>query len=221
MFASLRKAAKVVFDPAFSRRGDQSPAAEPYSVRNAVRGGLVRREPSAGARAPWINDLLAMLATILMVVLPFFLGAPVAAFFGSFFLDEIAAEIEARYYPADPRASGGGAALHPGIGWHCSSSVSILCCYPQTWPYRGWARSQPLSSMAGSWPGIFRAGRVAPPFAQRGDGLRRRHRGGIFAAGLIISLATLVPIVNLLAPLFGAAFMVHIFKLYVHEDRAV
>jgi CysZ protein len=53
------------------------------------------------------------------------------------------------------------------------------------------------------------------------DALRRRHSGGVFSAGVIISVLTIVPIANLIAPLFGAAFMVHMFKRYWHEERPV
>ena len=30
-----------------------------------------------------------------------------------------------------------------------------------------------------------------------------------------------IPIVNFFAPLYGAAFMVHLYKRYVHEERPV
>jgi len=41
--------------------------------------------------------------------------------------------------------------------------------------------------------------------------LRRSNRGVMFLAGLILAGLTLVPIVNLLVPVFGIAFMVHVF----------
>ncbi len=41
---------------------------------------------------------------------------------------------------------------------------------------------------------------------------RRQNRGTIFAGGVVIALAFAVPLVNILAPLFGAAFMVHLFQ---------
>lgn len=50
---------------------------------------------------------------------------------------------------------------------------------------------------------------VAPEAAKS---LRARHKLQIYGAGLVIALAFAVPILNLLAPLFGAALMVHIFK---------
>ena len=42
--------------------------------------------------------------------------------------------------------------------------------------------------------------------------LRRRHAGRIFLAGLVMALMVSVPVLNLITPLFGAAFMVRVFK---------
>jgi CysZ protein len=48
--------------------------------------------------------------------------------------------------------------------------------------------------------------------AQTARRLRIRHSGRIFAAGLVIAGFVAIPLVNLLAPLFATAFMVHVFK---------
>ena len=51
--------------------------------------------------------------------------------------------------------------------------------------------------------------------------LRRRNAGTVFGAGLLIAAVLSVPIVNLLAPLFAAAMMVHLHKLVsVRESRS-
>ena len=42
--------------------------------------------------------------------------------------------------------------------------------------------------------------------------LRRAHRGTVFTAGLLIALFVSIPIVNLATPLFGMALMVHMHK---------
>ncbi len=49
--------------------------------------------------------------------------------------------------------------------------------------------------------------------------LRRRHRFYIFLCGLLIAGFVAVPIVNLLTPLFGTAFMVRIHARLTREDR--
>ena len=42
--------------------------------------------------------------------------------------------------------------------------------------------------------------------------LRLRYSGRIFVAGLVIAAFVAIPIINLLAPLFATAFMVHLYK---------
>ncbi|MBK1696917.1 hypothetical protein CKO21_06625 [Rhodovibrio salinarum] len=42
--------------------------------------------------------------------------------------------------------------------------------------------------------------------------LRRRHRGRLTAAGVIITVMLTIPLVNLLAPVVATAFMVHVFE---------
>jgi uncharacterized protein involved in cysteine biosynthesis len=41
---------------------------------------------------------------------------------------------------------------------------------------------------------------------------RKFHRGTVFAAGMLIALFVSIPILNLAAPLFAMAFMVHMHK---------
>ena len=44
------------------------------------------------------------------------------------------------------------------------------------------------------------------------DALRLSHRGPILAGGVLISLLSVIPVADLIAPLFGTALMVHLFK---------
>jgi uncharacterized protein involved in cysteine biosynthesis len=49
--------------------------------------------------------------------------------------------------------------------------------------------------------------RLPPADATR---LRRRHRARILLSGVILAFCMTVPVVNLFAPVLGAAFMVHV-----------
>jgi CysZ protein len=51
------------------------------------------------------------------------------------------------------------------------------------------------------------------------DQMRRRHSAPIAGAGTLVALMAAIPIVNLFAPLFGVALMVHEFKRYAAEDK--
>src|SRR5580658_5618430 len=61
-----------------------------------VEFGL-HRLPTLGA--PWVNQILELLTPVLLILLVFFLGAPVAAIFASLFLDRVAKAVEAKSYP--------------------------------------------------------------------------------------------------------------------------
>lgn len=222
MFASLRKAAKAIVDPAFSGVIIRALflTVVLYGVLFVAVLYAVHHLPIFGA--PWVNDGLAALAAVIMLLLPFFLGAPVAAFFASLFLDEIARQVEAKYYPADPRASGAplGVTLFTGLRLGLVVVTVDLVLLPFDVGLPGIAEI--ATAIVNGWllgREFFEL--VALRHLSRGavDTLRRRHGGGIFAAGIFISVSTLVPVINLLAPLFGAAFMVHLFKRYTHEDR--
>jgi CysZ protein len=46
------------------------------------------------------------------------------------------------------------------------------------------------------------------------NALQRKHGVAVFFAGLLISVLSVIPVANLFAPLYGSAFMVHLFKRY-------
>ena len=51
------------------------------------------------------------------------------------------------------------------------------------------------------------------------DALRRRHGGKIYLAGLLISVLTAIPALDLFAPFFGSALMAHLFKRITHQEN--
>src|SRR5580698_8534017 len=116
MLASVKRAASLIFDPAF--RG--------LAIRAVLftlalfLAGLALTEwglsllPVLGN--PVVNRALELLAPILFVFLLGALGGPVTALFGSLFLDRLAAGIEARDYPQSlPVNSNFGVTLKAGL----------------------------------------------------------------------------------------------------------
>ena len=224
MFASLRKAANFLFDRTLSSVALWSfilTIALYVILFIAVIVGL-RHLPTLGA--PWVNAFLDLIAPVIMILLPFVLGAPVAAFFASLFLEEIAKKVEARYYPADPKASGApfGSALFVGLRFAVLVLLVDLVLLPVDVAIPGAAEI--VTILANGWllgREYFELAALRHLSRRAADALRRRHSGRVFAAGLIISVLTIIPIADLIAPLFGAAFMVHLFKLTWHEERPV
>lgn len=223
MFASLRKAANLLFDRRFTRLVIWSLALTLilYVLLFMAVLTAVHHLPTLGA--PWVNTFLGWVAPVFMVLLPFYLGTPVAAFFASLFLEGAAKKIEARYYPADPKAKGApfGVAMFGGL------RLAVLVIAVDVVLLPADAAVPGLPELAAILLNGWLLGReyfelVALRHLSRtaADALRRRHWSGVFAAGAIISVLTVVPIANLLAPLFGAAFMVHLFRRYSREEHS-
>jgi CysZ protein len=222
MFASARKAAELIFDPTFTRVVLKAAGLTLLLFVILLAGAElgVRYLPLPHvAQLENVYSILAGVAVLLAIV---FLGGPVAALFASLFLDEIAAAVEAKHYPADPPSRGApfwqgllmGLRLFlllvivkllllpfeflvPGVGNLISLAVS------------GWLLGREYFELA--------ALRYLP--RKTLDQMRRRHAAPIVGAGTLIALMAAIPIVNLFAPLFGVALMVHEFKRYAAEDK--
>jgi CysZ protein len=170
---------------------------------------------------PWVDTTLEIFAGVGLVIALGFLVAPVAALFVGFFGDDIAEAVERAHYSADV----------PGrplpIGRSLGTSLRFLGVVLFVN-----AIALPLVLFVGFgvlvflFANAYLLGReyfelVAlrhydEDVARR---LRARHSGRIFVAGLIVALFLAVPIVNLLAPLFATAFMVHLEKRIAAEER--
>ena len=178
--------------------------------------------PTLGA--PWVNRVIEIVAPVIFVVAAFLLGAPVAAVFASLFLDRVARTIEARAYPGQPPAAGmsTGTALSAGLrlaGLTLLANLGLLLLDVELVPpipefltvvINGWLLGREYFELAA----LRHISRVAA------GQLRRRHGGSVFIGGTMISLLSFVPLINLLAPLFGAAFMVHLYKRFTSEEQA-
>ena len=99
MFASMSRAARLIFDPAFA---GVVVKALLLTILLFVAGLMLSEYalsllPVLGNRL--VNTALEVLAPVLFLVGGIILGPPVAALFASLFLDQVAGQIEARDYP--------------------------------------------------------------------------------------------------------------------------
>jgi CysZ protein len=163
---------------------------------------------------PWLDTALDILTGIGLVVGLGFLVAPVAALFAGLFLDQVAEVVEHTHYPSDPvgRPQPFGRALTTSMKF-----VGVVLLVN--------AIALPLVLVVGFGFLLFLAanayllGReyfelaaLRHHGAETVERLRARNSGKIFAAGLVIAAFLAIPFVNLLAPLFATAFMVHLAK---------
>jgi CysZ protein len=222
MFASAWRAARLIFDPAFAGivlRALGLTLLLFIALFAAAEWGLAQL-PVLGAH--WVNVLLEVLAPVLFLMLLFVLGGPVAAIFASLYLDAIAARIEARDYPNAAPAPGTPlhAALMAGLRLAGVVVAVNFALLPLDIALPGFAELFTL--VANGWllgRQYFELAALRHLPRAGADELRRRHGGKILAAGTLIALLSMIPLVDLFAPLFGAAFMVHLFQRISHPER--
>ncbi len=224
MFASARKALHMIFDRAFLGVVVKSLVFTLVLFAALFAATLygVHHLPELGW--PWLNTVIDWVAPIAVLIGFVFLGAPVAAVFASLFLDDIAEAVETRYYPADPKASGAPffASLWAGLrlsGWVILTTL-VLLPLDIFLPGAG----EVLTLLVNGWllgREFFELAALRHMTVSSAQALRRRHRFGVWSGGILIAVPAMVPLLNFFVPLFAAAFMVHLFKLYAHEERPV
>ena len=161
-----------------------------------------------------IGDLLSWSSLIFMLVLSFFLMIPVASAITSMFLDEVADAVEARHYPALPPIPGVPFfdALRDtlnflGVIIGANTLAFVLYVFmPPATPFiffglNGYLLGREYFQLAA----MRRIGRDGT------KALRKRHALTIWAAGVLMALPLVVPVLNLVIPILGAATFTHIF----------
>ena len=169
---------------------------------------------------PWVgqvgfvDDLVSWAAVGLMLVLSVVLMVPAAAAVVGFFLDDIAAAVEARHYPGLPPAT------EPGIGEQVADALKFLglvvavnlaalvvyLLVPPLAPFVFWLiNGFLLGREYFQLVAMRRLGRAAAV------ALRRRHFGRIWLAGTAMAVPLSVPLVNLVVPILGVAVFTHQF----------
>jgi uncharacterized protein involved in cysteine biosynthesis len=170
----------------------------------------------------WVNDLLSWGSVFLLLFLSTFLMIPVASAITSMFLDDVAAAVEARHYPALPPATKVpfGDALRDTVnflGVLIAANILALILYvifnvfaPLIfWTLNGFLLGREYFTMAA----IRRVGRI------EAKKLRRRHAGTIWLAGILMAMPLTVPVLNLIVPILGAATFTHLYHRLSTQER--
>ncbi len=162
----------------------------------------------------WLDaaaDFLGALAAVVLLILllPAFIGL-----IASFMLESICRAVEARHYAHLPeaRAQSITEAMMIGLRFAVVLIFFNLLVLPLYlipginlivyWVLNGYLLGREYFELV--------ACRRLTPTEVRTT--RRRHRLSTFAAGVVIAAIAIVPIVNLILPLFGTAFMLHTFE---------
>lgn len=169
----------------------------------------------------WFAFILSILAGIGLALALALLIAPVTAITAGLFLDDVADVIERRDYPAEPpgQAMAMGDAILSSIKFFgvviAGNIFALLLLFVPGvnliafFMVNGYLLGREFFE--------FAAMRFRAP--QEARALRERHRFKVFLAGLVIAAFLAIPFVNLLTPLFAAAFMVRLHKSISRRDQ--
>ena len=149
-----------------------------------------------------------------MMVLSVFLMIPLASAFSGIFLDEVADAVEVKHYPNLPAAKG--QTLYEGlmsgvnflglvIAVNAVASLAYILSGPFA-PITFWVVNGYL--LGREYFQLVAQRRLDLPSARA---LRRKHRGTIWLAGILMAAPLSLPIINLVIPVLGVATFAHIF----------
>jgi CysZ protein len=165
----------------------------------------------------WILSIAAGLGIIVASV---FLMPAVTALVGSFFVDDIALEVERTHYPAEP--VGRPLPLVRALVEGLKTALLAVLVYLIAVPFLIFAGFGAVIFFLASAYLLSReyfelAAMRHQPVAEA-KRLRKMHRSTVFLAGMFIAAFVSIPIVNLATPLFAMAFMVHVHHR-ITDDR--
>ena len=167
----------------------------------------------AAAPWPWLQTTLSVVTGIGLFFALAFLLAPVSMLVAGFFLDDLAEKVER----TDPRFPPGRALPAGAAVWLASkfALVSVLVNLLALAVFLLPGVNAIVFFVANSYlfgREYFELAALRYHPIEEVRLLRRAHRLEIFVAGLFVAAVVAVPIVNLLTPLFGTAFMVRLHR---------
>jgi CysZ protein len=167
---------------------------------------------------PWLATMLSLLTGFGLFVGLAFLVAPISSLVAGFFLDELAEQVEVETSGMPGQALPAGQAVWLATRFACVSVlVNIVALMVFLLPGVNIA----VFFVANGYllgREYFELASLRYRSLHETHEMRRRHRLYIFMCGLLIACFVVVPIVNLLTPLFGAALMVRIHQRLSRAD---
>ena len=162
----------------------------------------------------WVDTTIDILGGVAVLALGILLFPAIVGAVAGLFLDDVAQAVEARHYPAlpPPRRQRIGEMVWGGIRFFLLLvavnlvAVGIVLVVPGVnllvfWLVNGYLLGREYFELV--------AARHVEPAAARA--LWRERQGRFVIAGLLLAAIMMVPVVNLVVPVLGAAFVTHVF----------
>lgn len=159
----------------------------------------------------WIISISAGLGVVLGGI---FLMPAITSLVASLFVDDVADHVEREHYPAD----------HPGVALPVTlatiegvkTALLTILVYVVALPFVLFAGAGfIIFFIATAWllgREYFELAAMRFRSPDDAKAMRKENAATVFTAGLFIAAFVSIPIVNLATPLFGMAFMVHMYK---------
>jgi CysZ protein len=180
--------------------------------------GAIWAEQASGVapHAAWqaLAWLLSIMASVGIITGALFLMPTIAAFIGSFFVDEVGEAVEREYYPAEPvgRTLPFLRALIEGLKIAWITLLVYFCALP----FILFAGLGVIilflanSYLLGREYFELAAMRFRPSYEAKA--MRKANAAQVFLGGMVIAVFVSIPVINLATPVFAMAFMVHVHK---------
>lgn len=161
----------------------------------------------------WAQDVLAVVAGLGLIVLFFFFMAPVTALFAGLYLDTIAAKVEARHYGEQSvgNSLSGFQAIKVSLQFGLLVLLVNILALPLIFTGIGAFILVTVNAYLISRE-YFEMAAMRHMAIDEAREFRKENGPAVFAAGFLPALLALVPLANLLVPLFATSFFVHLFK---------
>lgn len=167
---------------------------------------------------PWLDWLTHVLGGLTVIALTVLLFPAAIGLISSFFLEEVAASVEARHYPGLPPGRRQSIAEALGVAARFTALVAgVNLMILPVYILLLWI--PPLNILLFYGVNGYLLGReyfelvaqrhLEPAVARE---IYRLHRGRLFLAGVWIAVLMSIPVANILTPLIATAFMVHVYR---------
>ncbi|MGP0091005.1 MAG: sulfate transporter family protein [Xanthobacteraceae bacterium] len=178
--------------------------------------GLAENALGSSSHGPLgiLVSILSIAAGLGIVVGAVFLMPAITSLVASFFVDDVALEVERVYYSTDP--AGQPVPLPRAVWEGVKIALLSVLVYLVALPFLLFAGFGVLIFFFAT---AYLLGRqyfeyAAMRFRSAAEAkqIRRRYAGTVYTSGLMIALFVSIPVINFATPLFGMALMVHTHK---------
>ena len=165
------------------------------------------------AMVHWPGWIAAILGTLGVGLLAFWLFLPTVMLIATLFIERVARAVDRRHYPFLPPPNPAALAVQVWDGAALSLQVLLLNAAAVLLALVVPGAGLVLAVLIGGWAigrGLFVAVAMRRMGRQAAQALYRRHRLSVLLPGVILAAAANVPGLNLIVPIVGTAAMVHV-----------